>query len=692
MRWAQLTLVENDPGRYDPDFWLDYFRRVHADGAVLSAAGCVCYYPTKIPYHYTSKWMGDTDPFGYLVEGCRRMGMAVIGRSDPHAIHSDAAEAHPEWRHLREDGSPWLHWATEGYWVTCALGPYNFEQMTRIHREMVELYDIDGVFSNRWSGHGVCHCGSCKRLFREATGRELPLGAYDPRDDAWRDYRIWREDRLFELCSVWDGAIKEIRPQSSYIPNVGGGALSPIGMKRLGEIVPILFADRQGRQGAMAPWANGRNAKEYRAALRDKPIGGIFSVGAGEKYRWKDSVESGPELEIWAHDGIAHGLRPWFTKFAGAIHDRRWLDVVERIYGWHYANESYLRNTANLGEVAIVYSQQTGAFYGGPKGQPADPHMWVEDPISGVYQALVEARIPFEMVHEDYLDSAHLSGIKTLILANVAALSDSQCEEIRQFVHTGGGVVATLETSRYDERGNLRPEPGLGDLFGIRVTGDVEGPITNSYLRIHPHADAGPLLEGLEDAQRIINGVHRLPVEPVGDLTLKPVTLVPSYPDLPMEEVYPRPEDSGHPELYLREIGQGRVAYVPWDIARSFWELLTVDHGKLLAGIVRWVHNRRQPAAVAGAGLVDVAVWRQRKSLTVHLVNMTNPMAMRGSFRELIPCGPQRVEIVLPQGGSLQRVRLLTAALEPEYQVADGLLSLTVPSVELHEVVAVDLA
>ena len=25
MRWAQLTLVEDDPGNYDPQFWLDYF-------------------------------------------------------------------------------------------------------------------------------------------------------------------------------------------------------------------------------------------------------------------------------------------------------------------------------------------------------------------------------------------------------------------------------------------------------------------------------------------------------------------------------------------------------------------------------------------------------------------------------------------------------------------------------------------
>ena len=29
MRWVQLTLVENDPGRFDPQFWLDYFRRLH---------------------------------------------------------------------------------------------------------------------------------------------------------------------------------------------------------------------------------------------------------------------------------------------------------------------------------------------------------------------------------------------------------------------------------------------------------------------------------------------------------------------------------------------------------------------------------------------------------------------------------------------------------------------------------------
>ena len=63
MRWAQLTLVENDPGRFDPDFWLGYFKRVHADGSTLSAGGIVAYYPTDVPMHHRSNWLGNSDPF-----------------------------------------------------------------------------------------------------------------------------------------------------------------------------------------------------------------------------------------------------------------------------------------------------------------------------------------------------------------------------------------------------------------------------------------------------------------------------------------------------------------------------------------------------------------------------------------------------------------------------------------------------
>jgi len=72
MRWAQLAFVENDPGRCDPDFWLNYFDRIHADGVLLSAGGIVAFYPTEIPYHHRSAWLGNNDFLGSLVAECRK--------------------------------------------------------------------------------------------------------------------------------------------------------------------------------------------------------------------------------------------------------------------------------------------------------------------------------------------------------------------------------------------------------------------------------------------------------------------------------------------------------------------------------------------------------------------------------------------------------------------------------------------
>ena len=104
MRWAQLTLVEDDPKTLDVAFWLGYFKRIKADAACLSAGGYMAFYPTDIPLHYRSKFLGDTDPFGNLVRGCREMNMVVLARTDPHAVHQDVYEAHPDWIAVDAEG------------------------------------------------------------------------------------------------------------------------------------------------------------------------------------------------------------------------------------------------------------------------------------------------------------------------------------------------------------------------------------------------------------------------------------------------------------------------------------------------------------------------------------------------------------------------------------------------------------
>jgi hypothetical protein len=688
MRWAQLTLVENDPGRFDLDFWLDYFRRTHSGGACLSAGGCVAYYPTKVPLHHRSAWLGNSDPFGQLVAGCRRLGMTVIARTDPHAAHQDVFDAHPDWIAVDASGKPRRHWAAPELWVTCALGPYNFEFMTEVTREIVSLYAVDGIFSNRWAGSGMCYCEHCRRNFRDFCGLELPR-TQDPRDPARRQYHAWYQKRLFDLWRLWDREIRQVRPESRYVANAGGGALSELDMKTIGELAPVLFADRQARRGLMPAWIMGKNAKEYRATLGSKPIGGIFSMGVEEPYRWKDSVQSEAEVRIFISDGIANGFRPWFTKFSGTLYDRRWLKVVEDIYTRHYRVERYLRKQEPLAQVAMVYSQQTAAFYGGPQARAR-----VEDHALGFYQALVEARIPFEMVHDGLLDAAHIDRYRVLVLPNIAALSERQCGQLREFAARGGNLVATYETSLYDEKGERRRDFGLADLFGASWTGKREGPVQNAYLNIDKDPRTGryhPLVAGLEDATRIIHGVNRVEVKAHAGTLAPPLTLIPSYPDLPMEAVFPRIERTDIPEACLREQGRCRTVFFPWDIDRTFWEVLSPDHGRLLGNAVRWAADGPQPVAVEGAGMLDVTIWRQPESVTVHLVNLTNPMFMKGPFRELIPCGPQKVTVRLPEGRRVRRVQLLMSGQTPPTEQAAGAVTVTVPSILDHEIVAVDL-
>jgi hypothetical protein len=689
MRWAQLNLTEDDPAKMDIGFWLDYFKRIHADALCLTAGGVVAFYPTKIPLHRPSRWLaGHESFFPDLVAGCHKLNMVVVARTDPHATYQDMYEAHPDWIAVDASGQKRRHWEMPDMWVTCALGPYNFEFMTEVTREIVTLFPVGGIFSNRWEGSGMCYCEHCRRNFEDAYHMELPRSS-DPLDPSRRNYIVWRQQRLFELWRLWDSEIRKIRPEARYLANSGGGALSGLDMKTVGELAPTLFADRQGRSGVMAPWANGKNGKEYRAALGNKAIGGIFHVGIVGPYRWPDSVKSAAETRMWVVDGIANGLRPWFNKVSGSVHDPRGLKVIEDLYVWHYKSEKYLRNVEPVARVAMVYSQQTAAFYGG-----AHARAKVEDYTLGMYQALIDARIPFEMVHDRMLDAAHVSRYKLLLLPNIAALSDTQCGQLRDYVRQGGSLVATYETSLYDEWGNRRVDFGLAELFGASFEARSDGPIENSYLRVEKNPGGGfhPILKGLEDARVLIGGTWQLDVRPAGPSAHPPLTRIPRYPSLPMEKNIWPAERTDVPAIFLKQMGQSRVVYFPWDIDRLYWEVMADDHGRLLRNAIEWAADEAPPVTVRGPGMFDVTVWRQKDSMTVHLVNLTNPMAMRPNYHELIPSPPQAVRVQLPKGAKASRVRQLVAGSNPKFEQASGFVGLTVPAVLDHEVIAIDFA
>ncbi|MEP6748992.1 MAG: beta-galactosidase trimerization domain-containing protein [Bacteroidota bacterium] len=681
MRWAQLAFVETDPGKFDPDFWLAYFKKIHASGALLSAGGVVAFYPTDVPLHHRSNSLGTSNPLGYMIEGCRKMNMSVILRTDPHAARQDVYDAHPDWIAVKADGTKYRHWANPELWVNCALGPYNFEFMTNVHKEIMERFKPDGIFSNRWSGQGMCYCQHCAENFKKYSGLELPKDN-ERLNPAFIKYTDWRIERLKELWFLWDAEIRKIQSSSRFIPN---GFPDKV---LTGKNADFFFADQQARRGVIPPWSNAKGAKETRATLGMKPQVGIFSVGIEEEYRWKDSVQSEAEIRIWVAEGVANGLLPCFVKFGAVLYDKRWLNTVSNMYQVYNRAEKYLRNTVCLARVGMLYSEQTDKRYGGKPWQDKSA-----DHSNGMYHALVEARIPFEMVNDRLLEPENITAYKLLILPNIAALSDRQCDQLRKFVAKGGSLVATFETSLYNEDGVLRNDFGLADIFGVSFNKKVEGPMRNSYLKLKANPATNtfhPVLKGLEDAYRIINTVYQADVTPNIDFP-SPVTLIPTYPDLPMEDVYPRVEDTNEREMYLRVIGKSRVVYIPGDLDRSFWQMMSTDHGKLLGNVFNWALNEDPVVSVSGPGVIDVIAWRQKNSMTVHLVNLNNPMMMKGPFRELIPI-KAKLRIKIPENKNIAAVHLIMAEQSPHFEMDKGVVIINVAGITDHEIVALDFA
>jgi len=93
----------------------------------------------------------------------------------------------------------------------------------------------------------------------------------------------------------------------------------------------------------------------------------------------------------------------------------------------------------------------------------------MHETTQGIYDALLRGRFAFDFVHEDRLEPERLSKYRALLLPNIAMLSDRQCQQIRDYVQSGGSIMASFETGLYDENLNQRSDFGFADMLGINI-------------------------------------------------------------------------------------------------------------------------------------------------------------------------------------------------------------------------------
>lgn len=715
-RWGQTNITEIDPIRYDIEWWRKHWSRTRVQGVIINAGGIVAYYPSQYPLHYRAEHLGDRDLFGDLMAAAREEGLAVLARMDSNRATEAFYQTRPDWFTQDREGNPYK--AGDRY-VACVNSAYYDEYLPDILREVIDRYHPEGFTDNSWSGlqrNHICYCENCRQKFYDAYSSELPR-ASDWDDVAYRQWIQWNYNRRLE---IWD-------LNNRVTTTAGGPDCLWLGMnsgniyeqclkfrdyKGICERSQILMLDFQGRNNTVNFQHNGDAGKLIHGLLGwEKIIPESMAMYQGFIPTFRLCSKPQAEARHWMIEGFAGTIQPWWHHISAYHEDRRQYRTAEPLLRWYETNQEYLINRRPVATIGVVWSQQNIDFYG--RDQAKDRTIL---PYNGMIQALIRARIPYLPVHADHIER-EAGQLDVLILPNVGSLSESQIRSIRHFVEQGGGLIASGESSLYDEWGERRPDFALKEIFGVHASGESFGSIkaatpsweeydSHTYLRLTPELRGqvyGPKM-GTEPAitgtrHPVLNGFDETDILPFGgrievvqreEEAEIPVTLIPAFPIFPPETSWMRQPTSSTPALVLKTTAAGgRVAYLPADIDRCFGRYNLPDHGNLLENIIRWVANDRIPLKVDGPGLIDCHLYCQPGRLILHVINLINAATWRPPVHELIPLGPFKISLQLPEDVAATEVKYLVSGRTAKVSFQDGWVIVEISSITDHEVLVI---
>jgi hypothetical protein len=669
-RVGQLNMTEHDPAVMNVEEWADYWAGLKVDAVLVSVTGILAFYPTHVRFHRRAKFLGDRDFFGECCAAAKKRDLRVIARMSPDLNWKDALDAHPEWFERDAQGNPRTTSDDPRLYRTCMFTTYFTDYIPAVMREVNQRYEIDGIFTNGWPPFGQlpdCHCDQCKQLPAAGTP------AY------WDRFN----ERTIYLWKLYDGVAKEKSRENLFFANMGGSIHASPNLHQLADVCYWFNCDNQGRGGEASPiWGCALQGRVSYAVMKGRTATNVTGAWCTGSPRWRNVAKSEPEARMWLDQTVASGMVPWYH-FIGAEDglgaDRRWQQPGHDFYNWLARNNDHFVNRRSIANLGVVMGQRTQLFYKAP-GKAVVSHY-----MQGLYDALVEGRFPFDFIHEDDLGAETLRKYRAILLPNIALLSDAQCAQLSDYVRSGGSLLATFETSLYNERNERRDNFGLAGLFGIQRTGPA---VTrhgngNPYLaRIErPHE----ILAGFSDTDWIPGAEFRIPLASVPTPVL---TVVPPYPAYPPELSYPPIPKTDDPAIIVKEMGDSRLIYLPGDVCRTAWITGNTDLSRLLQNCVRWLLKDNIPVRVNGEGIVESFAWETKPGFAVHLLNYTNPNLHKGYIRAFYPIGEQRVQLKMPAQTSITAVKLLQSDQTVPFHKRGNLIEFTVPKIVDYEVAA----
>jgi hypothetical protein len=606
----------------------------------------------------------------------KRLGLRVLAVYPP-TLQGEVYERHPDWRRIPTNTAEIPQVDLERFphgGMLCPLGPYG-DFLIEVLAEIASKFPDVSAFSFDGLHHGgVCYCRACRENYRAQNGREIPNA--DMEDPAFRRYQHWADRRLEALVRRIQARLKAIRP----------------------EIALVTWTTNAGRFG------------HFRSVPRNMPARMNLLFDAPDQEFWLDETNRGASVVpafanayIWATTNhrvafsepylMTHG-RP-YSKSGFPGHEVLCRMMLAATWGampsiavmqpehlqdsiWEALAELQARRPWLVRKrperwAALVMSDNTNNFYG---RDPARVEERTLAPVLGFFRAALEAHLPVTVIADWNLTPEDLAAYRVLILPNTACLDDAQAEAVRGFVRNGGGLVASLDVSRFDEFGDPRPDFALADVLGVRFDGIGR-------------ADAGELApaggpeEALMDRRRETFRGPSVRVRPAG--AREAATLV------SVEPADPAPA----PAALVHAFGKGKVVYFGAGIDAAYYLYAYPYQRGVLTRAIRAAASVDPPYEVTAPMCVHATFFRREPDrLLVQLFNDLNTTAQHARPDDDVPL---REEVVPIRDITIFcRIPGMTKATQqPEGRALrvvarGGGIEVTVPELKRHAIVVLE--
>lgn len=617
----------------------------------------------------------------------------------------------PDWLIKMLDDGDVPVW-NEGWF--CWNSPYR-DWLPEYLNEMLDYFDFDGIYFDdmNWGSHsdaeqrrtGGCKCTYCCNLYLKETNKELPVKV-DMNSIEFRRYINWRYEKFNESLEHVANNIYSKHPDINIGWNYYGRpyGMDDIGWKTAHPLNPLPETTQFFMEAGLDNLGTSFPAKLLRAA--GSSFGYFYSA-----QRTSPGVGPTPYPEpisatVAAISAVVKGGASITVGLDAGDHTYDG-DTLKSVFSEIMKLQPYVGGES-VKHLAFHVSQQTRDF----KYLENLDRFWAQ--LRGSHEILKRSHILTEVMFDKQLTYKNLREYKVLFLSNSACLSDQQTEDIRRFVSDGGTLIATNETSLYDELGRKRDNFALADVLGIDYqntiplesdsSDDYELQMKNSQSNVyvpqtsHLKNQLGYIVAFAGHTTNFTKRNDSDVLYTKSKLRWKQNPKNPQAPIPPLTQFYAHCNyDSGLPAVTCKVYGKGKAYYICGDVGDGYNRTPLPQVKTFLSDILNSAHSDIELTA---PGVIELSVFlRKPGQLMVHLLN--NPLVfvpwempkeeISNYFRieELLPVHDVTIRFNGTFEETVKSARL--PFTNTDLKVTHNPTTIRIPVIDIEEVVLVEL-